>query len=456
MRTIITTLGLALTLTITAQPKQAYEKSALEEITADKFLAGGNVVDYDRLPRKALTPTPKGYEPYYMSHYGRHGARWLLNDRDYSAPITTLRDAKKAGVLTAEGDKVLAKLEEIQKNSKGHLGDLSPRGEQQHHGIGKRMVQNFPEIFKAKGLLIDARSTTSVRSILSMIAECEELMQANPTATIHNEANEANMSYMNASKDGLMRANESKARTIQNEWGARMRDPHRLMKVLFTDQDWVYMNVMPTSLYGSIYDIATNEQSHDGDTTLLDLFTAEELYRLWNGNNLYWYLNYANAPQTGNIMSYMQAPLLRNIIETADTIKGKQATLRFGHDTVVLPIISLMELGGMGCSIDNLEELDTYFRSYMAIPTACNMQLIFYRPKKGNGDILVKCLLNENEVTMPEETNMFPYYKWSELREYYLEKLKKQPKSPFPAQQQQERPQIPQYILQQMMNGGSN
>jgi hypothetical protein len=333
---------------------------------------------------------------------------------------------------------------------------LSPRGEQQHHGIGKRMVKNFPEIFKAKGLLIDARSTTSVRSILSMIAECEELMQANPTATIHNEANEANMAYMNASKDGLMRANESKARTIQNEWGARMRDPHRLMKVLFTDQDWVYMNVMPTSLYGSIYDIATNEQSHDGDTALLDLFTAEELYRLWNGNNLYWYLNYANAPQTGNIMSYMQAPLLRNIIETADTIKGKQATLRFGHDTVVLPIISLMELGGMGCSIDNLEELDTYFRSYMAIPTACNMQLIFYRPKKGNGDILVKCLLNENEVTMPAETNMFPYYKWSELREYYLEKLKKQPKSPFPAQQQQERPQIPQYILQQMMNGGSN
>ena len=39
--------------------------------------------------------------------------------------------------------------------------------------------------------------------------------------------------------------------------------------------------------------------------------------------------------------------------------------------------------------------------------------------------------------------------------EYYLEKLKKQPKSPFPAQQQQT-PQIPQYILQQMMNGGGS
>jgi hypothetical protein len=346
-------------------------------------------------------------------------------------------------------------LEEIQKISKGHLGDLTPIGEQQHHGIAKRMVQNFPEIFKTPNLHIDARSTTSVRSILSMIAECEELAQANPTATIHNEANEANMAYMNAPKEGLQRMNEGKARPIQNEWGARMRDPHRLMTVLFSDQDWVYMNVMPAQLMGSLYDIATNQQSHDGDATLLDLFTPEELLRLWNGNNLYWYLNFANAPQTDNVMPWTHAPLLRNIIETADTVTQKQATLRFGHDTVVLPIIALMELGGMNCSIDNLEELDTYFRSYKAIPTACNVQLIFYRPKKGKaGDVLVKALLNENEVTMPVETDMFPYYKWSDVREFYLEKLKKQPKNPFPNMPQQA-PQIPSHILQ-MMSGSQN
>lgn len=461
MKAIITTLSLAFSLTLSAQTKQAYEKSALEEITADRFLAGGNAVDYDRLPRQALTPAPKGYEPYYMSHYGRHGARWLLNDRDYSSPINTLRDAKKAGVLSATGEKVLAKLEAIQETSKGRLGDLSDVGEKQHHGIAKRMVANFPEIFKAPNLLLDARGTTSVRAILSMLAECEELMQANPTATIHNEANEAIMKYMNASKDGLQRANEGKARPIQNDYEARMRDPHRLMQVLFTDQDWVYMNLTPRQLMGSLYDIATNQQSHDGDdddTELLDIFTPEELYKLWINNNLYWYLNYANAPQTDHVMPWAQANLLKNIIETADTVTQKQATLRFGHDTVVLPIVSLMELGGMGCSIDDLDELDKYFRSYMVIPTACNVQLIFYRPKKGKtGDILVKALLNENEVTMPVETDMFPYYKWSEVREYYLEKLKKQPKNPFPnTQQQTQMPQIPQYILQQMMNGGGN
>jgi hypothetical protein len=153
-------------------------------------------------------------------------------------------------------------------------------------------------------------------------------------------------------------------------------------------------------------------------------------------------------------MHWQQANLLRNIIETADTITQKQATLRFGHDTVVLPIVALMELGGMGCSIDNLEELDTYFRSYMVIPTACNIQLVFYRPKKGkSGDILVKALLNENEVTMPVETNMFPYYKWDDVKNFYVEKLKKQPKNPFPNMPQQS-PQIPAFI-QQMMNSSN-
>lgn len=439
-------LSLAWTITSGAQTMKTYEKTALEEISANRFLAGGNATDYDRLPRKALTPSPKGYEPYYLSHYGRHGSRWLLNDRDYQAPITTLKDAKKYGKLTPLGERTLAKLEEIQKTTKGRLGDLTDIGERQHHDIAHRMVEHFPEIFKEKGLLVDARSTTSVRSILSMMAECEELCLANPTLSIHNEANEANMSYMNAPRDGQQRANETKARAIQNEYGMKQRQPERLMETLFNDQKWVYLNLIPSQLMGSLYDIATNQQSHDGDTELMQLFTDEELHGLWCGNNLYWYLNYANAPQTGNVMFWNHAALLRNIIETADTVKRKQATLRFGHDTVVLPLATLMDLDGTGVSVDNLDELDQHFRSYMIIPTACNIQLVFYRPKKGKqGDILVKALLNENEVSMPVHTDLYPYYKWDDVKAFYLEKLKKQPKSSFPAMPAGTSSQYPQF-----------
>ena len=65
----------------------------------------------------------------------------------------------------------------------------------------------------------------------------------------------------------------------------------------------------------------------------------------------------------------------------------------------------------------------------------CNIQLIFYRPTKqkansqktiaNSDDILVKALLNERECTLPVKTNQYPYYKWSDLRQYYLDKLAK-------------------------------
>ena len=28
-----------------------------------------------------LADAPEGYEPFYISHYGRHGSRWLPNDK---------------------------------------------------------------------------------------------------------------------------------------------------------------------------------------------------------------------------------------------------------------------------------------------------------------------------------------------------------------------------------------
>ena len=141
--------------------------------------------------------------------------------------------------------------------------------------------------------------------------------------------------------------------------------------------------------------------------------------------NIGWYLDYAAAPQTGAIMPFSQLNLLKNIIETADTVRQTQATLRFGHEVCVMPLACLLELGQCGAQIENLDTLDRVWRNYRIFPMACNIQLVFYRPKKGKeGDILVKALLNEREAYMPAQTDNWPYYKWQDLREYYLNKIK--------------------------------
>ena len=404
-----------------------YAQTAREEIFANKYLAASNYLDYNRqFSQEALTPVPKGYEPFYLSHYGRHGSRWLVGNEEYTNPLEILRDAYKHGKLTDLGIQTLNKLEDFYPCTIDRVGDLTTVGERQHHGIGKRMTENFPEIFKSKNVRIDARSTIVPRCILSMVAECEEFSAANSTARIHNDVSESLQYYMNQPWDGVVKNSGGRSSEILNEYRIKYTHPDRLMKTLFSDQEWVYNNVRAGSLMNQLFNVATNMQSHDTDIEFLSLFTEDELYDQWRIQNIGWYLGYANAPQTNNVMTYSQRNLLRNIIETADTVTQTQATLRFGHEVCVLPLACLLELNNCNASVDNLDELEKYWQNYKIYPMACNIQLVFYKPKKGkSGDILVKALLNEREAKMPVETDNYPYYKWTDLRTYYLEKLRK-------------------------------
>ena len=414
-------------------------QTAREEIEANKYLAGSNYLDYNRqMTTQPLTPAPKGYVPFYMSHYGRHGSRWLISKDSYTSVVEPMQKARKYGKLTAKGEEVLGQLESFVKlpvpnfpaldgkyeGAQLRLGDLSSVGERQHHGIGKRMTENFPEIFKAKNVAIDARSTVVIRCILSMVAECEEFMAANPTARIHNDASEALQYYLNAPRTGLVKAMGTKGRDYRKKH-ATQQQASRLMQVLFNDQQWVSDSLKAGSIMYNLFEIATNMQSHDTDIDMYPLFTNDEIYEQWRIRNIGWYLDYGPAPQTGGVMPFSQKNLLRNIIETADTVTQTQATLRFGHEVCVMPLACLLELGNCGIAVDNLDELDKYWRNYRIYPMASNIQLIFYKPKKSlnSEDILVKALLNEREVTLPIPTDQYPYYNWAKLRQYYLDKL---------------------------------
>ena len=193
----------------------------------------------------------------------------------------------------------------------------------------------------------------------------------------------------------------------------------------------------------SIFNVATNMQSHDTDIDLLGYFTNDELYDLWKITNIDWYLGYGAAPQTGGVMPFNQANLLHNILETADTIVNKRkwngATLRFGHEVCVMPLACLLELDSCGVVVEDLETLDQKWVNYRIYPMACNIQLVFYRPKKGDGPILLKALLNEAEATLPLPTDNYPYYKWTDFREYFGNKLKdfetKYPEENYPRPQ---------------------
>ena len=175
-----------------------------------------------------------------------------------------------------------------------------------------------------------------------------------------------------------------------------------------------------------VFDICSNMQSHDDAPDLYDLYTEDELYDLWRIRNIDWYLDYSSgqAPRS-------QSNLLRNFLATADTIVGQKdfhgATLRFGHEVCVMPLAALMQLGSCypEVSLERLDTLDRVWANFRIFPMASNIQLVFYRPKKGKaGDILVKAMLNEHEQSLPLKTNQYPYYRWTDVRTFFESQLK--------------------------------
>ncbi len=408
----------------------SFAQTAKEEIYADILKSGSNYMAY-QAPTKALTKAPKGYEPFYMSHYGRHGSRWLINENDYTSVIRVFRRANELGKLTPLGKEALAKLERFIPTTKGRLGELSDIGEQQHHGIGRRMTENFPEIFSGKDAEVDARSTVVVRCILSMTAECEELTAFNPKMKMHNDVSESYQYYLNHNFSQRLKDASRDRGSIVDEYKKKYTHPERFCRALFNDESyWKDEDFRPRSFMRAVFNVITNMQSHGNGEDMWNLFTTEECYDLWKIVNIDWYLGYAAAPQTGGIMQFNQADLLHNIIETTDTIMASKtfkngATLRFGHEVCVMPLACLLELDSCGRQVQDLDHLEDYWVNYRIYPMACNIQLVFYRSKKQkDAPVLVKALLNEKEATLPVPTDQYPYYKWDDLRAYYVKRLK--------------------------------
>jgi hypothetical protein len=132
----------------------------------------------------------------------------------------------------------------------------------------------------------------------------------------------------------------------------------------------------------------------------------------------------AASPLGGGQQPYSQRNLLRKIILEADScirLQKPMATLRFGHETMVLPLVCLLDLNKYGQQIADLEQLERKeWRSYRIFPMAANVQFVFYRHDTNDSDIVFKVLLNEDEATLPLKTDMAPYYHWNDFKKYYL------------------------------------
>lgn len=374
---------------------------------------GSSYYAYPGPLRVGYTPAPVGYSPVYLSHYGRHGSRWLTEDARYEA-VLKLFDSYP---LTPYGHEIRERLEIVWQDAKGCSGDLTPVGERQHHDIAVRMYQSYPSIF-ANHAQITAEASTSRRCMMSMMAFCEGLKEQNSLLQITRSAHERDMVYINYESAELKQFTSKKGLWWTEVFTPFIRktvDPTRLMKTLFVEQpttDEAY------DLFDGLYWIASDMQNVElGDLSFYDMFTPAEMYAYWTCQNLKMYVTNGPAPVNKGVTSASSKNLLDKIVEQADKALSSgvpTANLRFGHDSALIRLLTLMKIEECSAVTADDGKVATVWQDFRITPMAANLQLVFYKNNKGN--VLVKFLMNENEVRLPIVGESGPYYDWNKVK----------------------------------------
>lgn len=397
-----------------------------KKVRTDRKLAAGLDCLYDFSP-KASTPAPKGYEPVFISHYGRHGSRYAYTAKTYSVPLEMLRKASQKGNLTEYGKKLYKQLDAFWQLGKYKVGDLTPLGWEQHRRIAKNMVSSFPSAFKA-GSRVDACSSGAVRSIISMGSACASIAKEAPGADIYAhqgildvQATRPNMGsnpFRYKGADLVFPYDES----TEEFFLRKLPGYDAILARLFKDTDGVLGDRSAFSALNYLYmldaGMASIPEEERIDTR--GLFTDEEFAILWEVDNY----------DRLRVFQPYQLPccsIVDDIIAKADkrlqdNIRG--ADLRFGHDHVVMPLLMIMDINGFAYLPPEADRLKQSFRSFMS-PMAANIQFVFFAPRKGRqGDVLVKVLLNGEEAQLGAlKPVQGPYYKWMDVREYLKKRV---------------------------------
>ena len=400
----------------------ASAQTSRREILKDPGRAGSNYFAYPGPSQKTLTPAPAGYAPFHVSHYGRHGSRYMTSNKYYLRAIGKLDTAAQLGILTPKGLSVLERLRTGYADAQKRDGDLTPLGGRQHREIAHRMYDRFPELL-SQPLQVDAKSSTVGRCMVSMFNFCQELQGLNPSLDIRMDASKHDMRFVVEDlhmKPAVTAATADYERRLK-ALREKTYNPSRLMKSLFTDVRRAGEFVDRVELMRSLYNVAEDMQNvPELGLSFDDVFTKDELFGMWTCYNAGWRLDCGLIP--GSTPMYLQQKEVRDSIESrADRVIRAGVptlTLRFSHDSSVLPLAYLMGLKEAMGGRSDIEHLYRYISIDKLIPMAANIQLVFYR-KPGSDDILVKFLLNENETTLPVATDCAPYYHWADVKRYW-------------------------------------
>ena len=396
---------------------------AKDDVLSDPGRWGGTFAAYpggQPMPPKA----PKGYKPFYISHMGRHGSRFVDGSKFYPEMYELWKTADERGQLTAEGKKFFNAYAEVYPRMLYHEGILTEKGQQQHRQIASQIYRNYPEIFKGKTRLV-ALSTESSRVLVSMLCCLDELSDLDRDLSIQVDYGRPyyTMLIPESHSNPNYRAMEpftEEALGKYERFAAAEFDQEAVLARWFTstegldlDRDTFFYDMMQLVSDSCNLDFAVPE-------ALTEVYSPEEKYAIWRIQNYSDYMYTGVAPGVDKRRFLEMSVAAKDIIDRfeEDQANGVSLRMRFSHDTALAPLISYLGINGMDAEIEDPYEVEKVWRSY-DIPMACNVQLVFFRSRKTPDDILIQVLLNGFCATLPLPEAAPGFYHWSDFKEKF-------------------------------------
>ena len=405
------------------------------EILADPYKGGGVYNMYPESPALPGAP-PKGYKPFYISHFGRHGARYGLGG--YETLYHRFDKAHEQHLLTPYGEAFRQRYRRMYPSMRDRAGDLSYKGQRQQFGIAHRMVRNYPGVFRETPRIV-AVSSTSQRCVLTMSAFCLQMAREMPGVDIRMDQGNVYMDYMSAQSDfnpAYVASKHVRADSLRNADYRRDRDMLRgkidaeaIIGRLFKDPETAkpLCNGRLFSFVQDLYSLVASTQCVDYDEDFHDLFTPEEWYALWAADNFQFYAHFGPAPYFGGLQWATAGVLLQKILDDARQDLGEGSVglrCRFGHDVGLMALLSLLRADGFSSAPKDPEKVADSWQTYH-FPMSVNLQWIFFRNRQGK--VLVHLLFNESELSLPLPSEVSKdggrYYEWDLLQAYCEERI---------------------------------
>jgi len=393
-------------------------------------------------PSVSYTPPPAGYRPVFISHVGRHGARFLTKAGADQQVMEVMQAAEKRHALTVTGQRIEVIAGRLQAAGRGNYERITQLGGEEQAALGHRMRDLYAPVFTGRGLeVVTTWKLRTQQSAEAFLKGFGRYMGPRSDRRAPDSMDTVLRFYdLSPAYQRYKKGETIKSRLDSlDEDGRTAATAKRICERLFNRQfaGELMGDGKGVAFADHLYDLYAIAWSMSGELSAAGHPEDREgLSVAFDRDDLEWldfrggaadFLEKGPGFDSTGIQVKVAEPLLADFIRSLDRAVQRpdsttDAVLRFTHAEAIAPFAALMGIQGASTSVGSIYRYHDYWQAGNVVPLSANIQWVLYTGS--NGAHLVKVLLNEKEAVLPVATSQWPYYRWEDLRAYYAGKLR--------------------------------